>query len=165
MAFIEIAFAVTAPFLILLSWWKQFPYRAYAKALLAATCLITIGYAVFLVQQLIDMAQLAQELIKQSGMKIEDLPPVEPDAFFYRLMSMIILPWLFLIRKCRNTPWLAIILLVVIFSGGTGSWNYYDLLFKVLHYLSLLCAVYALLWLLRELPFQKRRKKGFHKIS
>jgi hypothetical protein len=95
MAFIEIAFAVTAPFLILFSWWKQFPYRAYAKALLAATSLITIGYAVFLVQQLIDMAQLAQELIKQSGMKMEDLPPVEPDAFFYRLMSMIILPWLF----------------------------------------------------------------------
>lgn len=165
MAFIEIAFAVTAPFLILFSWWKQFRYHKFAKAILSATCLITIVYAVFLVQQLIDMAQLAQELIKQSGIKIEDLPPVEPDAFFYRLMSMIILPWLFLIRKCRNTPWLAILLLAVIYSGGTGSWNDYNLLFKVLHYLCLLCAVYALLWLLRELPFQKKGKKRYPKIS
>ncbi|MBL0881888.1 MAG: hypothetical protein IBJ16_00830, partial [Chitinophagaceae bacterium] len=118
MAFIEMAFAVITPFLILLSWWKQFPYREYAKALLAATCLTIIGYSIFLVQQLIDMARLAQEFIKQSGMKIENLPPVEPDGFFYRLTSMIILPWLFLIRRCRNTPWLAIILLVVIYSAG-----------------------------------------------
>lgn len=159
MAFIEIAFAVTAPFLILLSWWKQFHYHKYAKALLSATCLITIAYAVFLIQQLVKMAQLAQELIKQSGMKMDNLPPFEPGAFFYRLMCMMILPWLFLIRKCRNTPWLAIILLVVIYTGGTGSWNQYDLIFKVLQYLSLLCAVYALLWLLRELPFQKKAAK------
>lgn len=159
MAFIEIAFAVTAPILILLSWWKQFRYHRYAKSVLSATCLITIAYAVYLVQQLVKMAQLAQELIKQSGMKMDNLPPFEPDAFFYRLMCMIILPWLFLIRKCRNTPWLAIILLSVIYTGGTGSWNQYDLVFKVLQYLCLLCAVYALLWLLRELPFQKKATK------
>lgn len=159
MAFIEMAFAVTAPLLLLLSWWKKFRYHTYAKALLAASCLIMIAYSVFLVNQLITMAQLAQELIKQSGMKMEAIPPFEPDAFFYRLMSMIILPWLFLIRKCRNTPWLAIVLLVVIYTGGTGSWNHYDLLFKVLQYLCLLCAVYALLWLLRELPFQRKNKR------
>lgn len=165
MAFIEIAFAVTAPFLILLSWWQQFRYHKYAKALLSATCLITIVYAVFLIQQLVKMAQLAQELIKQSGMKMDDLPSFEPDAFFYRLMCMMILPWLFLIRKCRNTPWLAIILLLVIYAGGTGSWNQYDLGFKVLQYLCLLCAVYALLWLLRELPFQKKQRKEYGKRS
>ena len=88
-----------------------------------------------------------------------ELPPFEPDAFFYRLMGMIILPWLFLIRKCRNTPWLAMILLGMIYSGGTGSWNDFDLLFKVLNYLCLLCAVYALLWLLQELPFQRKTRK------
>lgn len=159
MAFIEMAFAVTAPLLLLLSWWKNFPYQSYAKALLAASCLIMMVYSVFLVNQLITMAQLAQELIKYSGMKIETLPPFEPDAFFYRLMSMIILPWLFLIRKCRNTPWLPMVLLIVVYTGGTGSWNQYDLLFKVLNYLSLLCAVYALLWLLRELPFQRKNKR------
>lgn len=165
MAFIEMAFAVTAPLLILLSWWKQFRYHTYAKAILSATCMVTIAYSVFLIQQLIHMAQLAQELIKQSGMKIDDLPPFEPDPFFYRLMAMIILPWLFLIRKCRNTPWLANVLLFVIYFGGTGSWNQYDLVFKVLQYISLLCAVYALLWLLRELPFQKRKRKEYSKRS
>lgn len=159
MAFIEMAFAITAPFLILFSWWRQFRYRTYAKALLSASCLIMIIYAVYLLQQLVRMAQLAQEWIKQAGIKMTELPPFEPDAFFYRLMGMIILPWLFLIRKCRNTPWLAMILLGMIYSGGTGSWNDFDLLFKVLNYLCLLCAVYALLWLLQELPFQRKTRK------
>lgn len=159
MAFIEMAFAITVPFLLLFSWWKQFRYQAYAKALLSASCLIMIIYAVYLLQQLVRMAQLAQEWIRQAGIKMNELPPFEPDAFFYRLMGMIILPWLFLIRKCRNTPWLAIILLGVIYSGGTGSWNDFDLLFKLLNYLCLLCAVYALLWLLRELPFQRKTRK------
>ncbi len=159
MAFIEMAFAITAPFLILFSWWKKFRYRAYAKAILSASCLIMIVYTIYLLQQLVRMAQLAQEWIKQAGIKMNELPPFEPDAFFYRLMGMIILPWLFLIRKCRNTPWLAMILLGIIYSGGTGSWNDFDLLFKVLNYLSLLCAVYALLWLLRELPFQRKTRK------
>ena len=137
MAFIEMAFAITAPFLIFFSSWKRFRYRTYAKALLSASCLIMIIYAVYLLQQLVRMAQLAQEWIKQAGIKMTELPPFGPDAFFYRLMGMIILPWLFLIRKCRNTPWLAIILLGVIYSGGTSSWNDFDLLFKVLNYLRL----------------------------
>lgn len=160
MAFIEMAFAVTTPVWIFLSWWRTFPYHRYAKAVLSATNLILTIYSIFLVKQMIGMAQWAQELIRQSGIQIKDLPPFEPDAFFYRLMCMIILPWLFLVRKCRNTPWLSLVLLGIIYSGATGSWNTYDLLFKVLHYLSLLCAVYALLWLLKELPFQRESLPG-----
>ena len=159
MAFIESAFAITAPFLLLLYLFGTKFYKRYALALLSATNLILILYSVFLVKQLVGMAQLAQELIRQSGMELKELPPFEPDAFFYRLMALIILPWLFLIRKCRNTIWLSIILLIVIFLGGTGSWNNFDLLFKTLNYASLLCAVYALLWLLKELPFQRKQKR------
>lgn len=159
MAFIETAFAITAPFLLLFSWFGKKHYKQYATAALAATNLILICYSIFLIKQLVGMAQLAQELIRQSGIELKELPPFEPDAFFYRLMALIILPWFFLIRKCRNTPWLSLIILLVIFLGGTGSWNTFDLLFKTLNYTCLLCAVYALLWLLRELPFQRRQKR------
>ncbi|MBW0176483.1 MAG: hypothetical protein KXJ59_01025 [Sediminibacterium sp.] len=161
MAFIEPAFAFTVPFLLLFSWLGYRSYKRYAKALLAATNLIFILYSIFLIKQLIDLARLGQELMRQTGIKPEDLPPFEPDAYFYRLTILILLPWLFLIRRVRNTPWLSIIILIVIAAGGTGSWNYFDLIFKVLHYGSLLCAVYALLWLLKELPFQRRNRKLF----
>lgn len=161
MAFIEPAFAFTAPLLLLFSWLRYQPYKRYASALLAATNLIFILYSIFLINQLIDLARFGQELMRQTGIKPADLPPFEPDAYFYRLTALVFLPWLFLIRRVRNTPWLSVIILVVIATGGTGSWNYYDLLFKVLHYTSLLCAVYALLWLLKELPFQKRNRKLF----
>jgi len=161
MAFIEPAFAFTVPFLLIFSWWGYRGYRRYAKAILAATNLIFILYSVFLINQLIDLARLAQELMRQSGTKPEDLPPFEPDAYFYRLTALIVLPWLFLIRPVRNTPWLSLLILFIIAAGGTGSWNYFDLVFKVLNYGSLLCAVYALLWLLKELPFQRRSRKLF----
>lgn len=161
MAFIEPAFAFTVPFLLLYSWIGHQPYKPYAKALLAATNLIFILYSVFLINQLIDLARLGQELMRQAGIKPEDLPPFEPDAYFYRLTALVLLPWLFLIRRVRNTPWLSIIILSVIAAGGTGSWNYFDLVFKILNYISLLCAVYALLWLLKELPFQRRSQKLF----
>lgn len=159
MAFIESAFAITAPLLLLLSWFGPKHYKRYATAALAASNLILICYSIFLVKQLVGMAQLAQELIRQSGMEMPELPPFEPDAFFYRLMILIILPWFFLIRKCRNTPWLSMVLIIVIFMGGTGSWNDFDLFFKSLNYACLLCAVYALLWLLRELPFQRKQRR------
>lgn len=159
MAFIESAFAITAPILLLFSLFGSKPYQRYAIAVLSATNLILIFYSIFLIKQLVGMAQLAQELIRQSGIQLQELPPFEPDAFFYRLMILIILPWFFLIRKCRNTPWLSIILLVVIIMGGTGSWNSFDLVFKTLNYACLLCAVYALLWLLRELPFQRKQRR------
>lgn len=161
MAFIEPAFAFTVPFLLLFSWLGQKPYRRYTKALLAATNLIFILYSVFLINQLIDLARFGQELMRQSGIKPEDLPPFEPDAYFYRLMALIILPWFFLIRRVRNTPWLSVMILCIIAAGGTGSWNYFDLVFKILNYGCLLCAVYALLWLLKELPFQRRSRKLF----
>lgn len=99
-----------------------------------------------------------QELLRNSRITVEELPPFEPDAFFYRLMALILLPWLFLVRVVRNTPWLSIIILSVIFMGGAGSWNYFDLTLKILHYVSLLCGVYALLWLLKELPFQRKKR-------
>lgn len=161
MAFIEPAYAYTAPLLLLFSLLGQHSYKRYAKALLAATNLIFILYAIFLINQLIDLAKLGQELMKQAGIKPEELPPFEPDAYFFRLAALIILPWFFLIRRVRNTPWLPIVILLVIAAGGTGSWNYFDLTFKILHYASLLCAVYAFLWLLKELPFQRRTRKLF----
>ena len=156
MAFIEPAFAFTVPLLLLFSLLKYQPLQKYARALLAATNLVFILYSVFLTNQLIGMARVGQELMRQTGMKPEDLPPFEPDAFFYRLSALVILPWLFLIRRVRNTPWLSVVILFVIAAGGTVSWNYFDLVFKILNYGSLLCAVYALLWLLRELPFQRQ---------
>ncbi|TDO28527.1 hypothetical protein [Sediminibacterium goheungense] len=161
MAFIEPAYAFTAPLLLLFSLFGHLALKRYAKALLAATNLIFILYAVFLINQLIDLVKLGQELMKQSGIKPEELPPFEPDAYFFRLTAFIILPWFFLIRRVRNTPWLPIVLLLIIVAGGTGSWNYFNLTFKILHYASLLCAVYAFLWLLKELPFQRRTRKLF----
>ncbi|MFZ6024938.1 MAG: hypothetical protein ACOYVG_10865 [Bacteroidota bacterium] len=161
MAFIEPVYAFTVPFLLLFSWLGYSPYKRYAKAILAASNLIFILYSVFLINQLIDLARFGQELMRQTGIKSQDIPPFEPDAYFYRLTALVLLPWLFLIRPVRNTPWLSIIIFMVIAAGGTGSWNYFDLVFKILNYISLLCAVYALLWLVKELPFQRRSRKLF----
>lgn len=158
MAFIEPAFKFTVPFLLAFSFLGSGVYKQYAKAILAATNLIFILYAIFLTNQLVEMARFGQELMRNAGITVEELPPFEPDAFFYRLMALILLPWLFLIRVVRNTPWLSIIILSVIFMGGAGSGNYFDLTFKILHYVSLLCGVYALLWLLKELPFQRKKR-------
>lgn len=161
MAFIEPAYAFTAPLLLLCSWLGLRSYRRYAKALLAATNLVFIGYSIFLINQLIELARLGQELMRRAGVKADELPPFEPDAYFFRLTALIILPWFFFIRRVRNTPWLSIIILLIIAAGGTGSWNYFGLFFKILHYASLLCAVYALLWLLKELPFQRKNRSLF----
>ncbi len=161
MAFIEPAFAYTVPLLLLFIWLGHKPYKCYAKALLAATNFTFILYSVFLINQLINLAKFGQELMRQTGVRPEDLPHFEPDVYSYRLIILVLLPWLFLIRRIRNTPWLSIIIFFVIAAGGTGSWNYFDLVFKILNYASLLCAVYALLWLLKELPFQRSTRKLF----
>lgn len=159
MTFTEIAFAYLAPLLILAGWLLPAPYKQWARGMLAAASLTLILNSIFLVQQLIAMAKWAAELARMAGISLEDMPPFQPDLFFFRLMTMIFLPWIFLIRPLRNSPWLAMILLVVIYAGGTASQNTHWLGMKCLWMISLLCAVYALLWLLKELPFQRMKQK------
>ncbi len=155
MAFTEIAFAYLAPLLILAGWFMPEPWRKWAKALLAAVSLSLILNSIFLVRQLIAMAKWAEEMARAAGISLKDLPPFEPDLLFGRMMGIIILPWFFLIRPLRNTPWLPLLMWALVCWGGLSSWNTSWLLIKSLWELSLLCAIYAALWLLKECPFQR----------
>lgn len=147
MEFIKIAYCITVPFLLVLSviGWKQNSIN-----LLAVTNILLIGHSVFLTRQLIGMYQL----MKSFSIEYYDFLSGQ-QGLIIRMMAVILLPLFSLhsfFRKNRVFSLGLVILLYIIFPLST--WNTYDLAFKILPYLCLLCSAYALLWLLNKLPYQ-----------
>jgi hypothetical protein len=147
MEFIKIAYCVTVPVLLLLS---MIGWKKNSINLLALTNLLLIGHSVFLIKQLIGMYQL----MRSFSIEYYDFLS-EQQGFIMRVTAVILLPLFSLhssFRKNRLFSFCLVVLIYIVFP--LSSWNTYDLAFKILPYLCLLCSGYALLWLLNKLPYQ-----------
>lgn len=150
MEFIKTAYCVTIPLLVLLTWVGRLAWKQYSSNLLAVSNVLLIGHSFFLARQIIAAWQLMQSFsINHSHL----LP--EEHGLMIRVVLIILLPLLSLHRYFRKSRLFSVLLVALLYSVFPfSSWNNYDLLFKIPGYLCLLCAGYALLWLLNKLPYQ-----------
>ena len=150
MEFIKTAYCITIPLLLLLIWVGGTACKKYSTNLLAVTNVLLIGHSIFLLRQMLGAYQLAKSF------SINYLHSFDNSGgMLWRLGLIIFLPFLFLHRYFRNRPLFAMLLVVLLYSVFSfSSWNTYDLVFKIPAYLCLLCAGYALLWLMNKLPYQ-----------
>ena len=157
-SFFEIAYSLVVPFLLVIVWTAGTPAAGYARAVLASVNLLMVIYAVFIVRQAIGIMQLMKSL----GVTItvaEHTSLWPPDSVTIRFIVLILLCLLFLFGKFRSSGILSLAMLALLYRDHPAStWNTFDLFFKILNYICLLCSAYALLWLLGLLPFQRHNK-------
>ena len=150
MEFIKIAYCVSIPVLLLFARLGRPELKKYCINLLAVSNVLLIGHSVFLVRQLIGAYQLA----KSFSMDYKHIFN-ESEGLMTRLLLVIFLPLLSLGKYFRKNQIFSLIVWALLYSTfPVSSWNLYDLLFKIPAYLCLLCACYALFWLLHKLPYQ-----------
>ncbi len=124
-------------------------YKEVVIKLRATIQVSLIVYSFFLIRQLIGLYQLTR-LFKMNHNEREYLV-----SSMFEILLIIILPFLFLIKKIRNGYFLGLILWFILshaqmqkelffLGGGIFFIN------AILFYLSLLTAIYALLWLLKK---------------
>lgn len=149
MEFIQVAYCVTIPLILLLTWFGKKHSRGFSKNLLAVSNLLLIGHSIFLTRQLMGF----YFLVKQYG----ELPtkPEPIDAAGVRLLLLMILPFFSLIGPVRRNGLFTLVMLVLLYwHHPVFTWNTFDLFTKIAVYFCLLCSGYALLWLLKKLPYQ-----------
>lgn len=124
-------------------------FRETMINLRAAIQFSLIVYACFLIRQLIGLYQLTK-LLKMNHS--------ERDYFgtsMVEMLLMVVLPFLFLYKKVRNSFWVGVLLWLIFFHAQMQK----ELLFlgagilmvnAILFYVSLITAIYALLWLLNN---------------
>ncbi len=148
MEFIQIAYCVTVPFFLALSWGTR--KNHFYMNLLAVSNILLIGYSVFVIRQLVGLYQLSKQL------QIEHKPADELlDLSSIRLLLVIVLPFLSLLPRINKSHLFSLgITGLLYWNNPVFSWNTFDLFTKIPLYGSLLCSAYALLWLLKKLPYQ-----------
>lgn len=154
MVFVDIAYAVTMPLCLLALLCSTGVIRRNLQAVMAVSNLLLLFHSFFLVRQLIGIVQLMRSLGQQFGISPRTMP-MQADVTLVRLLLLILYPLIFLHPKCRSNMLFSLPALGLIYwNNNPNWWNTNDVLFKTLQYLCLLCAAYALLWLLKKLPFQ-----------
>jgi len=149
MAFIQIAYCISVPVLLLLSWFSK--SRHFFMNVLAVSNLLLIGYGVFLIRQLTGWYQLAKQLHIDHARLDAYLSTIDK----VRLSLIVLLPLLGFIRIVQKSRAYSIVLLSLVYwNNPVHYWNTYDLFDKIAVYFCLLCSGYALLWLLKKLPYQ-----------
>jgi hypothetical protein len=149
MSFIQIAYCITVPFFLLFS---LFPgYRHFFMNVLVVSNLLLVGYSMFVIRQLYALYQLAKQL---------GLDTVKVDMSDYvvdtiRLLLIIVLPFFSLTGRFQKSRFFSILLVFLLYwNNPVFTWNTFDLFSKIPAYFCLLCSGYALLWLLKKLPYQ-----------
>ncbi|MCA6449397.1 MAG: hypothetical protein IM584_08620 [Chitinophagaceae bacterium] len=152
MQFIQVAYCITVPLLLLGLLVAGGGIRKLFTNLLAVSNLLLIGYSIFLVRKLVALYQFSRQFQLKQPEQIFQL-----DLMSIRLLLVIFLPWFFLYRPLRQNRWYSLLLLLLLYwNDPVYSWNDYDLFTKIPVYLSACCSGYALLWLQNELPYQSR---------
>jgi hypothetical protein len=151
MGFIQVAYSVTVPVLLLLLLLRGMkPVNHFSRNAIAVSNLLLIGHAVFLIRQLIGFYYLA----KQFG-ELPTKMDQEIDLASIRLLLLMVLPFLSFIGPLRRNIFFSLLLLVLLYQNHPiHTWNTFDLFSKIPFYFSLFCTGYALLWLLKKLPYQ-----------
>lgn len=170
--FIDIAYSFTILLLIIVFFIVKQPVKKYINNCIAVSNTLLIGYSWYLSYQLYKLIQLALSLKIKVDPK--NPPPIQITWFEIRYLLLIVLPYIFIIKKLSANKILASGMLLIlqwdvavnlfhtIFNKETNSGLlfYFPYLgeYKILNYISLFIAVYALLWLLKKLPSQQVKK-------
>ena len=148
MSFIQIAYCITVPIFLLFSLFSA--YRHFLMNVLVVSNLLLVGYSMFVTRQLYALYQLAKQL-GFDHFKMESVYGV--DAL--RLLLIIVLPFFSLIDGFQKSRLYSMLLVSLLYwNNRVFTWNTFDLFSKIPAYFCLLCSGYALLWLLKKLPYQ-----------
>lgn len=164
MDFIDTAYSFFTPFLLIGCLLLKNNYKKYAVNVMAVVNISLIFYSVFIARQLYSLYFFTKDfnLANRSFQ-------VNMGWFELRLGLLMLLPFIFLFKKLSAGFFLTAIILVLLwwnkvqelFINRTFSVNPFytqvDWLFKILNYICLLVAGYALLWLLKRLPHQQAK--------
>lgn len=150
--FIKIAYCVSIPLLLLLSFISFAGINKHATNLISLSNILLIVYSFYLGWQLLAMYQLAMKF--STGDHSMDYTDT---GILMRMGLVILLPLLSLHPRIRRNRIFTFALLVLLFwVFPPFSWNVFDIGYKIPVYFCLLCSAYALLWLLNQLPHQSR---------
>lgn len=154
-AFIQIAYCCSIPLLLFFSLrFVTGKWALISHQLIATSNILLLLLSAFLVKQSMGLYHLAKQTTffqHNASHNVIDLI----DGFFIRQLIIILLPLLFLFKKWRGNKILTLCMLLLMYWNNPVSvWNNYDLLFKVLAYLSLLTAAFALLWMSNQFTVQ-----------
>jgi len=168
-AFINVAYACSIPFLLLIYFVCNKKYKPIINNLIAVSNHLLIIYSWYLLYKFYQLIQWTLSLNIPLTNEIKT-QPIEISWFQIKFILLIVIPYLFLFKKLASNKWLTIILLILlqwdvvvdlyqnfIFNQHTAGILFYTpylLFFKILNYIALFITVYALFWLLKRLPHQ-----------
>jgi hypothetical protein len=149
MSFIQIAYCTTVPLFLLISLFSR--CRHFVKNLVVVSNLLLVGYSILLIRQLYGLYQFT----KQLGFDTRSMRGSIDVLEVVRLLLVIILPFFSLVAWFKTNRFFSMVLLFLLYWGNpVNTWNTFDLFSKIPAYFCLLCSGYALLWLLKKLPYQ-----------
>lgn len=149
--FVKIPYCLLVPLMLAWSFLGQKRYAWMALRLLAVLNLIFILNAVFLGRQFLGFYSLAMHL----GLKV---PQQETDYWLtIKTVLLLCLPFFSLLKPVRSNRLYSLVLwgLAIDFHRPT-TWHFFGISQKLMMFFCLFCSVYALLWLLKQLPYQSR---------
>jgi len=155
MEFIDTAYLFSIPLFLLLSLIKINKYQKYCINIIATANTVLILNSFFIIRQLFGFYYLGKKLGIEYHDQSFSLIKYLGNTFYIQL-AIILMPVLFLYKKLAASKWLSVIMLILLFSIH-HSFFFYSLsaiLFHWLNYFCLMIGAYALLWLLKRLPFQ-----------
>lgn len=167
-SFIDIAYSTLIIPLLIAGLVAKAQWKPYFTNLVATSNTLLIFYSIYLINSLADLIRFVLSLNIQPS---KNLPPVEIGWFEIRYLLLMVLPFLFIVKKVAKSRVAALVILVLLqwnlleqtvrmFFGKDTTLGYlfympYNTAFKTLHFISLFIATYALLWLLKRLPSQQ----------
>ena len=150
--FIKIAYCVSIPLLLLLSYSSFLNWQKYAINLISLSNILLIGYSIYLAWQLVAMYQFAKQFsLDQNTETHFDM------VILARMALVFLLPFFSLHRAIRRNRIYTLAMVMLLFwVFPPFSWSVFDMGYKIPAYFCLLCSAYALFWLLNQLPHQSR---------
>lgn len=148
-AFISSAYLLFYPLLFLLVILAQSRFREILLQIRSSVQLSLIVYALYLMRQMIGLFQL-RKLLKMPNANIDYV-----SSGLFEMGCMIVLPFLFLHQRILNSWKLGVVIwLVLAHMLLRQDWmiiiNGWSIVNAILFYISLVTAIYALLWLLKN---------------
>lgn len=157
MAFVDVGYIITVLCCLTALFFVPHDRKQYLWAVLVAANLLLVLHSIFMVRQVAGILQIARKAANQLGLPSTPIP-YQLDGFTLRLALIVLLPVLFWFRQWRSNLWLSLLLVYLLLDMHPVSlWYATGFTFKIMNWLCLLCAAYALLWLRKRLPWQKEQ--------
>lgn len=167
--FIDIAYSFSVLFIIAGALFLKKEAAIWCRNLLTVSNHLLILYSWYLLHQFYNLIKFVLSL----NIKLDKIPkqPIQLGWFEIKFILLITLPYLFLFKKLAKNVWLSLAfftilqwdIIAMLYNSLFKQQATFSVLFympylaefKILSYLCLFVAVYALLWLLKRLPSQQ----------